>query len=225
MAAISHKATAIILVLFLSSCSSWFSNYEEFRFKKAFSQKALEITPIKKDANLIMVRSRGDELLKILTYESSGYELIGISEIKQKNRVMEFGSAIAAKNSSISFGFNGLAMRGGPRGGPGGGHPPRGHGGPPPRIGIPGGGGYGHSSRVRRSSIIIDVPLASFSSLDKKYALRLGREVGANIIINFADSKMCRKEVKSDGNISCESYDYEMNIYRMSFLRKRFFNY
>lgn len=197
------KSSAIILFFLFSACSVWTSDYEDFRFKKSFSQKAEDIFPIKKDAKIVVVKNRGDELLKILTYESDGYELIGISEVKEKNKVIEPGGSYVLGGGPHGFhgghdGRHGGGMRGMHR---------------PPK--------FKDFTVINEPDRIIDVPLSSLSDLDRKYTIRFGREIGAEIIIVFSDSKECRDEIKSDGNISCNNYDRETNLYRMSFLRKK----
>lgn len=152
----------------------------------------------------MMMRNRGDELIKILTFEANGYELIGVSEIKQKNKLIERGSTIT---------MGGFGRGPGPRG-------PRGrpHGSFPRMGGDNRGGG---STTITQPDRIVDVALENLTTLDHKYALRFGREIGAEIIISFADSRDCREEIVSESGISCKKYDEETNVYRMSFLRKK----
>jgi hypothetical protein len=197
------KPVIAVFILLLFGCSSWSGDYEDFKFKKAFSQTALNLRPSSEDAEIIPVQNRGDELIKILTFESKGYEIIGISELRQKNKIIERGSTITMGGRSNNF-------RGGARDHGGGmTRSPRG------RI-----RGVGNTT-ITTADRIIDVPLEPLSDLERRYTLRFGREIGAAIILNFSDSRNCREELKLENNVSCKGYDDEINIYRISFLRKR----
>jgi hypothetical protein len=57
--------------------------------------------------------------------------------------------------------------------------------------------------------------------INKKYVLRLGREIGAEIILQTFDNKFCEKELKTEKEISCEKWDDTKYFYGLSFFKKK----